>query len=71
MFFYFLDLFGRAEEGLETVPEAGGVRRSAQPAVVGACSTGHEYECAEQFTCPPLRLLQRASAEAGVLSDAV
>lgn len=29
MFFYFLELFGRAEEGLETVPEAGGARRGS------------------------------------------
>lgn len=34
MFFYVLDLFGRAEAGLETVPEAGGARRRSAALVM-------------------------------------
>lgn len=71
MFFYFLDLLAGVEARPETVPEAGGARRAALgPAVVRACRAGHGYECASSFQCPPLRILQKACAGAGVLSDA-
>lgn len=43
---------------------AGGGWRQAR-----ACSTGCEYERAEPVTCPQPKLLQRASAGTGVLSD--
>ena len=71
MFFYFLDLLAGAEKRLETVPEAGGARRAALGPLspVRALLSTHA-NVQSSLQCPPLRLLQRASAEAGVLTDA-
>lgn len=68
--FYFLDFFVSAVEWLETVPEAGGARHAALslPWSVPAAH-GLNMNVQSSLQCPPRRLLQRASAEAGVLSD--
>lgn len=69
MFFCFLDLFAGAEELLDTVPAAAMPGMWREPAVTARlCLAG--VGMWSSLGGPSLRLLQRAPAEAGVLSDA-